>query len=56
MKNQINRIDFAEVNTAARRELPALLSRWIPGGKREGNEFVARNPRRSDVSVRSGPR
>ena len=28
--------------------LPALLRRWLPDGRIEGNEYVARNPRRSD--------
>ena len=41
-------IDFARVNGAALAALPALLGRWLPDGKREGHEWVARNPRRSD--------
>ncbi|MCG6869541.1 MAG: hypothetical protein LJE91_12695 [Gammaproteobacteria bacterium] len=28
--------------------LPALLARWLPDGRRQGNEWVARNPRRDD--------
>jgi hypothetical protein len=39
---------FAAVNRAALAVLPALLRRWLPDGRVEGNEFVARNPRRSD--------
>ena len=27
---------------------PTLLARWLPDGRREGNEYVARNPRRHD--------
>lgn len=42
------RIDFAEINRAALSALPALLARWLPEGRREGREWVARNPRRSD--------
>jgi hypothetical protein len=42
------RLDFAAVNAAARRELPGLLSRWLPDGRSEGHEYVARNPRRVD--------
>jgi len=41
--------------------LPSLLSRWLPGGRIEGHEFIALNPRRSDrtlgsfkVNLRSG--
>ena len=42
------RIDFAAINRAALGVLPALLSRWLPNGRREGREYVARNPRRTD--------
>jgi hypothetical protein len=28
--------------------LPRLLQNWLPNGRAEGNEYVARNPRRSD--------
>jgi hypothetical protein len=28
--------------------LPLLLLRWLPDGRREGSEWVARNPKRSD--------
>ncbi|GAB6038194.1 hypothetical protein JCM15519_27530 [Fundidesulfovibrio butyratiphilus] len=34
------RIDFARINAAALANLPALLERWLPGGKREGGEWV----------------
>ncbi|NVN10654.1 hypothetical protein [Nguyenibacter vanlangensis] len=39
---------FSRVNDAARPCLPAILARWLPDGKREGHEWVARNPRRGD--------
>jgi hypothetical protein len=55
------RIDFASVRRAALPSLPALLQRWLPQGRREGNEWVARNPRRDDqrpgsfkVNLRTG--
>ncbi len=41
-------MDFGLVNAAALLTLPALLGRWLPEGKVEGKEFVARNPRRTD--------
>jgi len=41
-------IDFALVNRVALRELPALLARWLPNGKRQGHEYVVRNPKRQD--------
>lgn len=42
-------IDFDKVNAAARPELPWLVERWLPGGRREGREWVARNPTRADT-------
>jgi hypothetical protein len=41
-------IDFARVNRAALAALPTLLARWLPGGRTEGPEYVALNPRRAD--------
>lgn len=41
-------IDFRAINHAALAVLPALLDRWVPGGRREGREYVARNPKRND--------
>ena len=41
-------IDFAQVNAAALRALPALLARWLPDGEWRGAEYVAKNPRRAD--------
>src|SRR4051794_36763888 len=40
--------DFGAVNAAALAVLPTLVARWLPDGRREGNEWVARNPRRLD--------
>ena len=42
------RIDFGEINRAALDRLPDLLRRWLPDGRVEGQEFVAKNPRRAD--------
>ena len=42
------RIDFDAINRAALERLPDLLSRWLPDGRIEGLEFVAKNPRRAD--------
>lgn len=41
-------IDFHRINAAALPVLPSLLRRWLADGRREGNEWVARNPRRAD--------
>ena len=43
-----SRIDFDCVNSAALSALPSILDRWLPGGRRQGREYVVRNPRRSD--------
>ena len=42
------RPDFVAINRAALRDLPSLLSRWLPDGKVSGHEYEARNPRRHD--------
>src|SRR3954468_23136133 len=41
-------VSFDAINRAARPALPLLLSRWLPDGRREGSEWMARNPRRAD--------
>lgn len=46
-------LNFASVNAAALRELPALLARWLPDGRANGREYEARNPRRADRRVGS---
>ncbi len=52
---------FKIINSAALSMLPSLLSRWLPNGKRQGQEYVALNPRRADrkagsfkVNMRTG--
>jgi hypothetical protein len=42
------RVDFARINAAAVAALPELLARWLPDGRWQGPEYVARNPRRAD--------
>ncbi|MCC7168319.1 MAG: hypothetical protein IT565_12190 [Rhodospirillales bacterium] len=42
------RVDFDAVNRAAMVRLPDILGRWLPGGRIEGLEYTALNPRRSD--------
>lgn len=41
-------INFARINKAAFSVLPSLLNRWLPEGRVEGVEYVARNPTRAD--------
>ena len=42
------RTDFGAVNAAALASLPALCARWFPDGRRRGQEWIARNPKRAD--------
>lgn len=42
------RPDFLVINATCRAQLPALLASWLPDGRREGREWVARNPLRAD--------
>ena len=41
-------LDFAHINAAALDNLPALLHRWLPGGRTKRGEFTVCNPRRAD--------
>jgi hypothetical protein len=41
-------VNFTLINAVALRALPLILSRWLPDGKRQGREFVAKNPTRAD--------
>ncbi len=41
-------INFEKVNRTALSCLPSILARWLPDGKIEGAEYVARNPLRND--------
>jgi hypothetical protein len=43
-----HRIDFEQINRAALGRLPDIVARWLPGGRIEGREYVAINPRRAD--------
>ncbi len=42
------RIAFRAINLAALDDLPAILARWLPRGRIDGDEYVALNPRRAD--------
>lgn len=56
------RVDFEAIDRAALEVLPILLARWLPNGKRIGQEYLALNPTRADRHlgsfkiVVSGPR
>lgn len=55
------RLDFDQVNDMARPFIPHLVTAWLPHGRYEGEEWVARNPLRPDrrlgsfkINTRSG--
>lgn len=40
--------NFDQVKAAALSSIDSILSHWLPGGKRQGKEYVVRNPTRAD--------
>jgi len=42
------RLEFDRINEATLGEMLTLLKRWLPGGRVEGREYTALNPRRAD--------
>ncbi|MGH8579591.1 MAG: hypothetical protein ACREVK_05510 [Gammaproteobacteria bacterium] len=44
----LNSHKYREVARAALAAIDAVLARWLPGGKRQGAEYIVRNPTRSD--------
>jgi AAA domain len=47
------KIDFAAVKAASLVSIESLVSSWLPGGKKRGEEWVAINPTRSDKKAGS---
>jgi hypothetical protein len=48
LRGQGARVDFARVNRAALDQAEAVARGLLPDGRREGSEWVARNPKRED--------
>ena len=55
------RIAFRRIADAALARAPEIVGRWLPDGRREGAEWVAKNPTRADhrpgsfkVNLRTG--
>src|SRR3954471_22951108 len=42
--------DFRVLSASALGVLDGLCTRWLPDGRRSGAEWVARNPRRQDLT------
>ena len=54
-------VGFQTVSAAALTHLPALVRIWLPDGRRQGHEWISRNPTRADrtpgsfkINLRSG--
>lgn len=47
------RLNFTEINRAALVSIHNVLARWLPDGRRQGREWVARNPTRVDRTTGS---
>jgi len=48
-----SKYNFALINDRALQSIDSVLSRWLAGGKRQGNEYVIANPTRLDSHVGS---
>lgn len=48
MTSDHKRIAFGAINCAALANIDRILSRWLPGGRYEGAEYVVKNPKRAD--------
>lgn len=46
-------IPFQEIAACAQVRAADIVCRWLPNGRREGNEWVALNPKRADKSAGS---
>ena len=47
------KIAFQRIADAARANCAAIITQWLPGGKRYGAEWCALNPRRTDCRIGS---
>ncbi|MEE1612067.1 hypothetical protein [Microvirga sp. CF3016] len=47
------RIAYQRIAASALSNAESIVKRWLPDGRREGAEWVARNPRRADRSLGS---
>jgi hypothetical protein len=43
-----DRVNFSRIASASLPNIPLIVKRWLPDGRREGNEWVTRNPTRAD--------
>ena len=53
MSRRAHSARFRALRQASRPALSRLVRHWLPNGRREGNEWVALNPRRADRSLGS---
>ncbi|MCD0417281.1 hypothetical protein LOC51_08645 [Rubrivivax sp. JA1024] len=53
MTARIGRIAFRRIAEVALTRTALIVPRWLPDGRREGHEWVARNPTRNDHKLGS---
>ncbi len=46
-------LDFRKISSAAAANAETIVARWLPDGRREAGEWVARNPKRADARLGS---
>jgi hypothetical protein len=46
-------LNYNRINTSALTVASVLIPRWLPDGRRDGREWVARNPNRNDQNLGS---
>lgn len=49
MRAHKERLNFQTIKSAALTSIDSVLARWVPNGKRQGKEYLALNPNRSDA-------
>ncbi|MBN8827957.1 MAG: hypothetical protein J0H68_04555 [Sphingobacteriia bacterium] len=61
MRNNFDKDFYKNIARHSMFLLPSILFRWLPDGKIQGNEYVARNPKRYDqhygsfkINIRTG--
>lgn len=42
------KLPFQEINIVALKNIELILSRWLPNGRKSGQEYIAKNPTRAD--------
>ena len=49
----MNYTEYQSIKAESNRRAPQIVPVWLPDGKRQGNEWIARNPTRNDKTAGS---